>query len=314
MTPTVSVIIPTYNRADMLRNALKSVIEQEYRDLDVIVVDDASTDDTRKVVASIDDPRVRLVRHEDRRGGSAARNTGIRLARGEIVAFLDSDDEWLPAKIREQVRVFADDPSCGVVYTGFVDIDDRGRATYRRRVLPEGWLVRELFTGNVVGTASTVAVRRQCFEEVGLFDETLPSCQDWDMWIRLAKRCRFRAIPRPLVRYYRHGGPQISKARAAVREGHERVFEKHIEAARALGPEVEAAFRFHIGRVLCGIGELQEGRGYLASALVVNPRFIRPAFYLMATFLGDAGYGALRGLKAGVTKLLRRSREGDGVV
>ena len=110
-TPKVSVIIPTYNRAHLVGRAIRSVLNQTYQDFEIIVVDDGSTDNTEEVVKSFNDPRIRYIRHEKNRGGSAACNTGIRAARGEYIAFQDSDDEWLPEKLEKQMQVFENTPT-----------------------------------------------------------------------------------------------------------------------------------------------------------------------------------------------------------
>ncbi len=118
--PTVSVIIPTYNRAHLLGRAIESVLDQTYQDFEIIVVDDASADETEEVVKSFGDDRINHIRHQKNKGGSAARNTGIKAARGEFIAFLDSDDEWVPKKLEKEIdRLQTLSNEVGVVYSGF---------------------------------------------------------------------------------------------------------------------------------------------------------------------------------------------------
>jgi len=127
--PIVSVIIPTYIRAHVLAKAIQSLLNQTYQDFEIIVVDDGSIDNTEEVVKSFNDPRIRYIRHKENCGGSAARNTGIRAAYGECIAFQDSDDEWLPEKLEKQMQVFENAPAeVGVVYTGFRRIQGRSKA------------------------------------------------------------------------------------------------------------------------------------------------------------------------------------------
>lgn len=292
-TPTVSVIIPTHNRAHLISRAIRSVLEQTFQDLEVIVVDDGSTDGTEEAVKVFTDPRLRFIRHERNRGGSAARNTGIRAARGEYIAFLDSDDEWLPGKLAEQLRVFAEDPDCGAVYTdilcvyrdGTVEAPPLGRR-------PEGRILRHLLASNIVGTTSSVMVKRCCFEVAGLFDEALPSCQDWDMWIKIARHYGFRSIPRPLVRYRWHE-VQISKDAKAFRRGHEAIIEKYRAEIRALGRRVHGLHYFRLGRHLCRYGEMRAGRKHLWRAVAICPYHPRYCAHALAALFGAAGYRSL---------------------
>jgi len=125
--PTVSVIISTYNRAHLIGRAIQSVLNQTYQDFEVIVVDDGSTDNTEEIVKSFNDPRIRYIRHEKNKGAAAARNTGIKAARGKYIAFQDSDDEWLPEKLEKQMKVFENaPPEAGVVYTDMQRINEDG--------------------------------------------------------------------------------------------------------------------------------------------------------------------------------------------
>jgi glycosyltransferase involved in cell wall biosynthesis len=128
LKPTVSVIIPTYNRAHLIGRAIQSVLKQTYQDFEVIVVDDGSIDNTEEVVKKIQENRVYYYKHDKNKGGSAARNTGISLAKGEYIAFQDSDDEWLPEKLEKQIGVFNNQTkNVGVVYTGFYRIEGNNK-------------------------------------------------------------------------------------------------------------------------------------------------------------------------------------------
>lgn len=228
MTPRVSVIIPTYNRAQVIGRAIRSVFAQTFYDLEIIVVDDCSTDDIAKVVSSYFDGRIRYIRHEHNKGGSAARNTGIRAAAGEFVAFLDSDDEWLPTKLAKQMAVF-EKSQCGLVYCGFIYIDE---SSGKRKE----WLVRlaqdcrqELLVSNFVGTTSVAVVRKSLLKQTGGFDEQMRSCQDWDLYLSLRNICEFGCVEELLVNYYidRKRKGQISTNPAAVVTGHRQIDEKY---------------------------------------------------------------------------------------
>ena len=223
---TVSVIIPTFNRAHTLCRAVNSVLNQTFRDLEVIIVDDDSKDNTEEILRKFNDPRVVYVKHKSNRGAGAARNTGIKNAEGKYIAFLDSDDEWLPVKLEKQLKKIEQaNNRVGLVYTGFSVLSENGRKILDWTPKIEGKVFDRLLEGNYLGTTSTVLLRRECFDEVGFFDESLKSCQDWDMWIRVAKKYEFRCIPEPLVKYYIMRD-SISKALKKRFRGHLAVFRK----------------------------------------------------------------------------------------
>jgi glycosyltransferase involved in cell wall biosynthesis len=200
MTPKVSVVIPVFNRPVAVRRAIDSVLRQTCQDFEVIVVDDASTDATPAAVEELADPRIRLIRHERNRGGSAARNTGIRAGSAPYVAFLDSDDEWLPTKLERQLEVFERSSDLvGFVYTGAERVFPDGSVS---RYIPRQRtdLSRALLAENVVGETSLGMVRRSVLDAVDGFDESLPSCQDLDLWLRICERFSADVVPDALVR------------------------------------------------------------------------------------------------------------------
>jgi len=200
----VSVVIPTYNRAALLSRSVDSVLQQSFPDLELIVVNDHSTDNTVEMVCSIIDERVRLVNHDGASGGSAARNTGIIAARGSVVAFLDDDDEWMPEKLEEQLRDIEgfDAVLCGAVQKG-MNKEDRSFPDHDVTVdvLRRGFIY--------AGGTSNIMLRRECAAE-NLFDETLPNGQDWDFLIRLSESFKVKYIHRPLVIYNDGGHERIT--------------------------------------------------------------------------------------------------------
>lgn len=200
MPPTVSVIIPVYNRASTIRRAIESVLSQTHQSFEIIVVDDGSTDGTAEVVGAIADQRVTLIRHDRRRGGSAARNTGIRAGSAPFVAFLDSDDEWLAPKLERQLEIFErSGEDLALVYTGAQWLYPDGTVdnVFARRYADPG---RRLLTVNIIGETSVGMVRRTAMNEIGGFDESLPSSQDMDVWLRLCERFKAGVVAEPLVR------------------------------------------------------------------------------------------------------------------
>ncbi len=207
MKPLVSVIIPTYNRARFLKEALASVLAQTYRPLEIIVVDDGSTDETPKVVSRFP---VRYVR-TPHRGVAAARNRGLNKARGALIAFLDSDDLWLPRKIEVQVSFFERQPEAVAVQTEEVWLRGGKRVNPKKRHRkPSGHFFDRALELCLI-SPSAVMLRREVLEEIGGFDESFPVCEDYELWLRLLARYQVYLIPEPLV-IKRGGHPdQLSK-------------------------------------------------------------------------------------------------------
>jgi glycosyltransferase involved in cell wall biosynthesis len=209
----VSVIIPAYNYADFLASAIQSVLRQDHPDFELLVIDDGSTDGTAALVAGLTDPRIRYV-HQANAGLSAARNTGIRLARHPLVAFLDADDEWLPTHLSSAVAAFRRlDPSFALVAAGSARIDSSGNPLSAYPLLPAD---REVPVSDIIIKTrfmpSSVVVRREVFEECGLFDTSLRSSEDRDMWIRVGKRHRVYQQAAISTRIRKHGNNMSKQA------------------------------------------------------------------------------------------------------
>jgi glycosyltransferase involved in cell wall biosynthesis len=200
----VSVVVPTHNRVDLLPLTLRSALSQNGIDLEVIVVDEGSTDGTAELVSGMDDARVRLVRNETPRGVCAARNQGAALARGTWLAFLDDDDLWAPGKLLRQLEAAAASERAWV-YAGSVNFTPALRVVGGAPPLPPDQLVAELPEINVVpGGASGTILSRALFDAAGGFDESLHHPGDWDLWLRLAATHLPAWAPSPLVGYRVH--------------------------------------------------------------------------------------------------------------
>jgi len=207
---TVSVIIPTYNRADLLAQAINSVLAQAYPQVEIIVADDGSTDDTAAVVAAYGD-RVRYLALPHSGLPAATRNAGIRAATGDLLAFLDSDDLFLPHKLAVQAAALAQNPTAGLAYSNGVYFRTTPAAPVGRVLdglpVPSGWVFGQLLVGNFLAPP-VVLIRRSALDAVGLFDESPDffAVEDFDLWMRLAAYTPFVYAPGDVAAIRRHAG------------------------------------------------------------------------------------------------------------
>ncbi|MCW5970266.1 MAG: glycosyltransferase [Blastocatellales bacterium] len=211
----VSVIIPTYNQASFLGEAIESALMQTLPPREVIVIDDGSSDGTARVLAGFEG-RIRAMRQANR-GVAAARNAGARTATGDALAFLDSDDRWLPEKLERQAARLEAETDLGLVHAGFEEIDADGAVLNAHLDGREGWVAEDmlLFDGPVIlGGGSGVMIPRRVFQEAGGFDERLSTSADWDLYYRIAAGYRIGFIDRVLLQYRRHGANMHGNVRA----------------------------------------------------------------------------------------------------
>ena len=204
MDPLVSVVIPTYNRASLVTEAVRSVLAQTFSDLELIVIDDGSTDGTREALQEFEG-RLRYVRKKNE-GAAAARNMGIDLAKGKYVAFLDSDDLWHPDKLEKQVRLLNENPDYPVIHTDSSVIEPEGRqikaSAARRRQSRNGKVFEQFFLCPIaLALTSTVVMRRDCLDTAGVFDPRYPVFQDYDFFLRLAWNFPIYYLDEPLASY-----------------------------------------------------------------------------------------------------------------
>lgn len=226
-SPCVSVVIPCYNHANYLQDAIRSCLAQTYPNLEILVVDDGSTDNTKAVVGQF--PQVQYI-YQDNAGVGAARNRGWRQAQGEFVQFLDADDYLLPTKIQRCVDALRADPEIGVVYTDYEirteDMCARHPIQHPAWVMPEGEVLKRLIDQNTAFFVPACAViRRELIERVNGFNETLHGTEDWYMWISLAAHgARFRYVPEMLV-WYRQTLNGLSKQEVPLAYARLRAYE-----------------------------------------------------------------------------------------
>lgn len=270
MMPIVSVVIPTYNRQLKLKRALDSVLDQTFKDIEVIVVDNASQDGTQALVKSIQDPRIRYIKHEINKGGPAARNTGIKSAKASLIALLDDDDEWFPTKLAKQVEKFKQTSNnTGLVYAGSEIFDEiKSKVQGVNRPSLRGQLYKRALLGTMLGSES-VLIKRECFDHVGFFDENLSSCQDWDMWLRIAQYYEFDYVDEILCRINVHGN-QISNDYAKLIPGRTRMVEKHALEFEKY-PDIYVTHLKRVGKLHCINGTWTQGLAWFQKAVQLRP-------------------------------------------
>ena len=247
--PRVSVYIPTYNYGRFLGEAIQSILDQTFLDWELIIVDDGSTDDTQKVVASFADPRIHYV-YQQNRGNPGARNTALKLARGEYVACLDADDMWLPEMLEKlAAKLDGLPPTVGLVYGDLYLFDDEDGTTIRRflqgRTPPRGKVLAQLLPRESAFIHDTATlIRRKVFDTVGLYDESLLRYQDWEMWVRIAAAYEVEALDEPLARSRRHPASNIRGMEAMYRYG--RAAKTKVMASYPLSGQERRALRHNL--------------------------------------------------------------------
>jgi len=238
--PQVSVIIPTYNRGRVIKEAIDSVLAQDYTEFELIVVDDGSTDHTSDVLDSY--RNVIKVLSQKNRGVSAARNRGIAEASGKFIAFLDSDDLWLPHKLSTQVEFFNKTPDALICQTEEVWIRNGLRVNPKKRHKKPSGMIFKLSLELCLVSPSAVMIKRSLFDRVGEFDETLPACEDYDLWLRISSRFPIYLIDTPLI-IKRGGHDDQLSSRAGLDKFRIKAIEKIIKSKLLSDDQHQAAVK-----------------------------------------------------------------------
>jgi len=318
--PKVSVVIPTYNSAQFIVETLESVFAQTYKDYEVIVVDDGSTDNTREVLK----PYMSKIRYiyKENGGVASARNVGIKNARGEYIAFLDSDDLWLPEKLEKQMEYFKSNPDVVLVFSDCILFGDKEliRKKNTKRIYSykyKGDMFLHLLQENFIPTLTVIA-KKECFDEVGYFDtdESLISSEDYDMWLRIARSFKIGYIEEPLAkrRVSRKSlsFSNINRAYMAtlkvIRKTVDNIEDKSLNKRKFLKNRLLNLY-LNWGLSHFVNNNFKEARGQFVLAIKHNPINLRAIIYYIATFLTYDQVEIIRKikrkLKEGMVSLLR---------
>ena len=302
----VSVVIPTYNRLDLLSNAIASVLSQTFQDFEIIVIDDASRESVEPLITKFADSRIRLLRRPTNGGEAAARNTGLAIAKSEFIAFLDDDDEWMPEKLAQQVNLLQSSPeNVAAVYTAFQWFNWPARDLVGTRHSPStnGNFNSKLLTRNVVGTPSTVMVRRNCLEKVGHFDSGIAYGVDHDLWMRIAVDHKFHYMPEYLVKCHIHDNRLTNNLDILI-QGQKDMLRKY--------PPLKSEFKLYhsrrclsLGEKLCLKRDIKRGRKLLLSSVQFKPTNWRSYFDLMLLMFGHSAFVKGRKIRQSVGRYLR---------
>lgn len=228
-TEKISVIIPTYNRANLIERSVRSVLDQTYDNLEVIVVDDGSTDDTQEVIGRINDQRLLYKRLPSNQGVSNARNVGVSIATASLIAFQDSDDRWRKDKLEKQMEYWQTHQEYSMVYSSYVYHAEEGDSYQVPSENVQGELEGDIFTSlllrNTIG-APAMLMRKECFLQCGGFDRSYKSLEDWEFALRFAKEYQVGFLKEPLVDAYLSGN-SVSSAAGAYYESRCRIIAKY---------------------------------------------------------------------------------------
>lgn len=288
--PAVSAIITTFNRADYLKKAIESVIAQTFTDFELLILDNSSNDNTEEVVRSFNDDRIRYIKHAPM-NISQARNLGVKEAKGQYVAFLDDDDEWLPTKIDQQVNKMAvSDKDTVLVYGGFVRIDSEGKEFYKCTPRLRGKVLKGLlWLDEFTGSASNPLIKRAVIERLGGFDENIVTGEDWEFYLRLTEKYEVDFINEPVIKIRHHSGPRLANKLKEYAE-----FEKYIvERYKYIFETDRKLYSFYLQRIggkFVRLGEIDTGRKYFIKAILSYPLNYIAIFQYLLSLMGNGLY------------------------
>jgi len=307
MNPTVSIIIPTYNRSQFVTEAIDSVLAQTYKDYEIIVVDDGSTDNTSEILEPYQD-KIRYIFQENQ-GLSAARNTGIKDARGRFIALLDSDDLWLPGKLAKQMAALDKNGDVAFVYSNFVFIDEVGgflKVAYKPKTVVSGHIFEDvLLCRTAPSYPSTWLLKKECFDEVGLFDTEFKRSEERDIGVRIAKIFKMYGIAEPLVKIRQIRSVEtLGRCSAKDREYYRSKFLDKLFRESNGEPIIEknkgrltAHYYFIAGLAYLKEQNLSAARNRFWLSIVNRPFQLKAYMYFLVTLTGNKGFGALNAIR-----------------
>lgn len=275
--PLVTVVIPSYNRAQYIAETIESVLGQTYPNIEIIVIDDGSTDNTREIVENYV-PRVQYVWQENAERG-ASRNHGLRLAKGEFISFLDSDDLWLPNKVEDDLAAFQDTPEAGVVFSDAMEIDAEGRELKIMRIKAYSGRVTERLIQNNFVVMATHLVKTELVRKIGGFREErqLSGSEDWEMWVRLSTISDFKYFPKANTKKRTHDANSMTNAEGMNRSmkyalGLMLISDQLPPEAKKTIPKAEAQISLVSAINYCSNGDKKMAAKFLRKSFNQDPR------------------------------------------
>jgi len=281
--PLVSIITPTFNRAHLISRAIRSVQAQTCQNWELWVVDDQSTDDTERVVKSFNDQRINYLRHETNRGASAARNTGIKASRGKYVAFLDSDDEWIPSKLESQLALFQTaSTKLGLVYSAFVRIQDDHKTLWQPSL--RGFIYDEIIQ-DIFDLGILFVVTREALDFASGFDEALPALEDYDLFLRISQNYEADFVDEVTVIVHQASREdRLSNNLQRETLSFELLLHKHLSELER-NRRTLARWLAKAGGLCCLCGEFKKERFYYTQSLKAWPFQLKPLLHVFLTYL-----------------------------
>lgn len=279
--PLFSVIIPTYNRAEKVVRAVQSVLAQTFSDYEIWVVDDGSTDGTEQALS----PYLERIHYlpQENCGAAAARNTGLQHSTGKYVAFLDSDDWWYPQKLQAISSALHSHPEVGLFYSPCEVVNEEGERLwidYSRSVQGSGYL--PLLMGDFLALSSAV-VKRECLARALAFDPAMVPCEDWDLWLHIARSYPIYLVPEVLVRFEYASNSKLTANTRAWLAAHDRVVEKIFAEDPTLSPDMQRSIRANSayvkGRICLEASDDQEAARWFAQAVKLSPGLAKAHLY-----------------------------------
>ena len=315
--PNVSVVIPSFNRWHYTLQAVESVLCQTYRDFEVIIVDNGSTDSVPGSLANLRGSQIRVFRLDPNQGRSTPRNVGIREARGKYIAFLDSDDVWYPQKLQEQIPLLDENPEIGLVHSFSEAVDGEGRilakenrkrlALYRKAVR-RGYTYEQMSLRCILFT-STIVARKQVLEEIGGYDTSMPILEDWDMYLRLALISRIATVETVLAKYRRHDNHTTDVEHVLGRinacHKHLKLIEDHPQ--RPWDRESRRNFMLQLASAYYVRGQSAQCAHWMRAAVKIDPQVIMWPQFLgcsLAAFTSGKFLEQMRNFKRTATKYI----------
>lgn len=286
----VSVTLPTYNRAYILKRAIDSVLFQTYKNIELVIIDDFSSDNTKEIVKSYKDKRIRYLQNIKNLGGAESRNVGIKVAKGDYIAFQDSDDEWLPNKLEKQMGILTtNSDEVGAIYCNLKREGGQKNTIYAPRTV-QGYIYRELLCANFI-TLPSLIIKKQCLEKVGLFDPNLPRLQDWDLLLRLSKQYEIIYSDEVLLKTY-FSKDSITAKSSAYTKALEMILDKYQQDF--LQNKLYSTHLFNLANNLsfeeCRVSKI---RKHLFNAWRYNPLNLKYLIVFFVSLFGKRAYNFL---------------------